>query len=372
MEQAVASGPKRTYNNGSLHEEVAPVKELEQLPIPLLLWYREHARDLPWRKTPTPYRVWVSEIMLQQTRVAAVLDYYKRFLEAAPTVAHLAELPEDQLMKLWQGLGYYSRARNLQKAARQIMADHGGTFPNTYDSIRALAGVGDYTAGAVASIAFGLPTPAVDGNVLRVAARLRGDERDIAVPATKKAVTADLAAVIPLDSPGDFNQALMELGATVCLPNGAPLCDQCPVAHLCRAHLEGRTGELPVKAPKKARRVESRVVYLLFHENKVALRRRPDKGLLAGLWEYPNEPADGTDYLSLWGLSAPDMERAGAGKHIFSHVEWHMTAQAAELDAPDLPEGWVWADRTALRDTYALPSAFQSFAERVAQRLGRF
>jgi len=348
------------------------VKELEQLPIPLLLWYREHARDLPWRKAPTPYRVWVSEIMLQQTRVAAVLDYYKRFLEAVPTVAHLAELPEEQLMKLWQGLGYYSRARNLQKAARQIMDDHGGTFPNTYDSIRALAGVGDYTAGAVASIAFGLPIPAVDGNVLRVLSRLRGDERDIAAPATKKAVAADLAAVIPLDAPGDFNQALMELGATVCLPNGVPLCDNCPAQDFCRAHRENRTEELPVKAAKKARRAESRVVYLLFHENKVALRRRPDKGLLAGLWEFPNELADGADPLARWGLSAPALERAGTGKHIFSHVEWHMTALAAELERPDLPEGWVWADRAALRDTYALPSAFRSFADRVEQRLGRF
>lgn len=346
--------------------------ELEQLPIPLLLWYREHARVLPWRSHPTPYRVWVSEIMLQQTRVAAVLDHYRRFLEAAPTVADLAALPEDQLMKLWQGLGYYSRARNLQKAARQIMTLHGGVFPNTYEDIRALAGIGDYTAGAVSSIAFGLPTPAVDGNVLRVTARICGDDGDISTPAMKKKVTAALAQIIPLDAPGDFNQAMMELGATVCLPNGAPLCEKCPAAAFCRAFQEGRTGELPVKAPKKARRVETRTVYLLFYDGQVALRRRPDQGLLAGLWEYPNERTDGTDRLAGWGLSPVSLDKAGTGKHIFSHIEWHMTAVAAQLGSPSLPEGWVWADRAALRDTYAVPNAFQSFADAVADRLGRF
>ena len=207
------------------------MKELEQLPVPVLMWYRENARVLPWRSHPTPYRVWISEVMLQQTRVAAVLDYYRRFLQEAPTVAGLAALPEERLMKLWQGLGYYSRARNLQKAARQVMEQHGGTFPNTYKEIRALPGVGDYTAGAIASIAFGLPVPAVDGNVLRVVARVCGDEGDITLPATKKRVTLALAQVIPTEAPGDFNQAMMELGATVCLPNGAPLCEKCPAAH---------------------------------------------------------------------------------------------------------------------------------------------
>ena len=348
------------------------MKELEQLPIPLLVWYREHARVLPWRSHPTPYRVWISEIMLQQTRVAAVLDYYRRFLEAAPTVSDLAALPEDQLMKLWQGLGYYSRARNLQKAARQIMENFGGVFPNTYEDIRSLAGVGDYTAGAISSIAFGLPVPAVDGNVLRVTARICGDDGDITTPAMKKKVTQALAQVIPLEAPGDFNQAMMELGATVCLPNGAPLCEKCPAASFCRAFQEGRTGELPVKAAKKARRIEARTVYLFFHGDCVALRRRPDKGLLAGLWEYPNELADGTDWPAQWGLSPRELVREGAGKHIFSHIEWHMTAYSGELDSPDLPEGWVWADRAALRDTYAVPNAFQSFASKAADRLGRF
>ena len=346
--------------------------KLQKLPIPLLIWYRENARTLPWRSDPTPYHVWVSEVMLQQTRVAAVLDYYRRFLEAAPSVASLASLPQDQLMKLWQGLGYYSRARNLQKAAEQIMTCHGGVFPNTYEDIRALAGVGDYTAGAIASIAFGLSVPAVDGNVLRVAARITGDEGDISTPAMKKRVTAALTEAIPLDAPGDFNQALMELGATVCLPNGAPLCEKCPAAHLCRAFQDGRTGELPVKGIKKARRVEKRTVYLLFCGDSVALRRRPGRGLLAGLWEYPNELEGDVDWPARWGLAVPKLEKAGRGKHIFTHIEWHMTALAGELDSPNLPEGWVWAGRRALRDVYAVPNAFQSFVPLVADRLGHF
>ena len=346
--------------------------ELRQLPIPLLIWYRENARTLPWRSDPTPYHVWVSEIMLQQTRVAAVLDYYRRFLEEAPGVAELAALPEDRLMKLWQGLGYYSRARNLQKAAKQIMADHGGVFPNTYEKIRALTGVGDYTAGAISSIAFRLPIPAVDGNVLRVCARLTGDSSDITSSATKKKIDSALAEVIPLDAPGDFNQALMELGATVCLPNGAPLCGKCPAAAFCRACQEGRTGELPVKSAKKARRMEARIVYLLFYGDRVALRRRPDRGLLARLWEYPNEMSDGTDWLERWGLTASSLERAGTGKHIFTHIEWHMTALAGELDSPELPEGWVWAGRAELVDTYTVPNAFRSFEQIVLDRLGHF
>lgn len=348
------------------------MKELQQLPIPLLLWYREHTRVLPWRSDPTPYHVWVSEIMLQQTRVAAVLDYYRRFLEAAPTVADLAALPQEQLLKLWQGLGYYSRARNLQKAALQIMQLHGGVFPNAYKDIRALAGVGDYTAGAISSIAFHQPVPAVDGNVLRITARICGDDGDISTPAMKKKVTQALEAIIPLDAPGDFNQAMMELGATVCLPNGAPLCERCPAAAFCRAFQEGRTGELPVKAAKKARRLEARTVYLFFYENKVALRRRPDKGLLAGLWEYPNELADEQNWLARWGLAHCSLEQAGTGKHIFSHIEWHMTALVGILDNPCLPEGWVWASRADLRDRYALPNAFGAFSPIVADHLGRF
>jgi len=346
------------------------MKELQQLPIPLLAWYRDNARDLPWRAQPTPYGVWLSEVMLQQTRVAAVLDYYRRFLAAAPTVEELAGLEEDELMKLWQGLGYYSRARNLQKAARQIMEKHGGVFPRTYEDIRALAGVGDYTAGAIASIAFGLPVPAVDGNVLRVVSRVCADEGDILSPATKKQYTRALEEIIPVKAPGDFNQAMMELGATVCLPNGAPLCERCPAKDFCRARLEGKTDILPIKAPKKPRKTEQRMVFLLFFEDKVALRRREKKGLLAGLWEFPNVLGDKLP--SEWGIKPEKLTKTAVGKHIFTHIEWHMTAFAGELPTPELPDGWVWADRADLRDKYAVPNAFRFVRESVEGRLGYF
>ena len=345
---------------------------LEQLPIPLLEWFGEHARKLPWRDDPTPYHVWVSEIMLQQTRVAAVLGYYERFVRAAPTVADLAELPEEQLMKLWQGLGYYNRARNLQKAARQVMERFGGTFPERYEDILSLAGVGEYTAGAIASIAFGVPVPAVDGNVLRVVSRINGDPSDISLTSTKERVRQELAGLIPVKQAGAFNQAMMELGATVCLPNGAPLCEQCPARTFCRARLEERTGTLPVKAAKKARRVEDRVVFLLFREGQVALRRRPERGLLAGLWEFPNELAPARDALKEWGIRAEETVPGGTGTHIFSHIEWRMTARIVQVGAEELPQGWVWADRGELERQYAVPNAFRAFEQAVKDRLGHF
>lgn len=345
------------------------MNELEQLIIPLLEWYHENARVLPWRSQPTPYRVLVSEVMLQQTRVAAVLGYFARFMDALPTVRDLSEADEDRLMKLWQGLGYYNRARNLQKAARQIVHDFGGEFPRTFEALRTLAGVGEYTAGAVASIAFGESVPAVDGNVLRVAARVTGDGGDITKPETKKRTGEALKRVMPKESAGDFNQALMELGATVCLPNGAPLCDQCPAGAFCRARLEDRTADLPVKSAKKARRAEERTVYLLFHGSAVALRRRGAKGLLAGLWEYPNELKEGGDRLEEWGITVGGHAFGATGKHIFTHIEWRMTAEIVEAADEKLPDGWVWATREALHSAYAVPSAFQAFAHLVEARL---
>lgn len=352
------------------------MEELERLPIPLLEWYREHARELPWRPRPggewgDPYRVWVSEIMLQQTRVTAVLEYYRRFMEALPTVAELAAVTEDRLMKLWQGLGYYNRARNLQRAARHIMDECRGEFPLTYEAWKGLPGIGEYTAGAIASIAFGQAVPAVDGNVLRVVCRITGDRGDITRPDTKKRVWRGLREVIPSSLPGDFNQAMMDLGAMVCLPNGAPLCDQCPLGEFCRARLEDKTGELPVKAAKKARRVEERKVYLLFCGGRVALRRRPEKGLLAGLWEYPSVPAGEAGALEKWGIVPRcSLEEGGPVKHIFTHVEWRMRAVAAETEGEDLPEGWVWAGREELDRTYAVPGAFCGFAHLVEKYIG--
>ncbi len=341
---------------------------LDKLPLPLLEWFRDNARSLPWRDDPTPYHVWLSEIMLQQTRVAAVLGYYRRFLEEAPDIAALAALPEDRLLKLWQGLGYYNRARNLQRAARVIVEEHGGVFPADYAAVRALPGVGDYTAGAVCSIAFGQAVPAVDGNVLRVYARICGDGGDITAPRMKQKVTRAVGEIIPLNAAGKFNQALMELGATVCLPNGAPLCQRCPAKGFCAALAQGRVGELPVKAPKKARRVEKRAVWLIFWENRVALRRRPDKGLLAGLWEFPNELFGGQGP-EQWGIEAELQEWGAQAKHIFTHIEWHMSILPAEAKGPPLPPGWVWAGGEELEKKYAVPNAFDRALECAKQRL---
>lgn len=337
---------------------------LTALPIPLLQWYNENARVLPWRSDPTPYHVLVSEIMLQQTRVAAVLGYYARFMEELPTVAHLAQVEDDRLMKLWQGLGYYNRARNLKKAAVAIMEDFNGQFPTTFDEIITLPGVGEYTAGAVSSIAFGIPVPAVDGNVLRVVARITGDDGDILKAPTKKRMGERLQEIMPRAHGGDFNQALMELGATVCLPNGAPLCERCPAQDFCIAHQTQRTGELPVKTPKKPRKIEERTVFLIFNGNRVALRRRPKKGLLADLWEYPNELSPAP-----CPVVASHIEEGCAGKHIFTHIEWRMVAQVIETEEEPLPQGWVWADREGLRHQYAVPNAFQSFVHLVEGRL---
>ena len=341
---------------------------LERLPIPLLEWFRDNARRLPWREDPAPYHVWLSEVMLQQTRVAAVLDYYNRFLRQAPDIPALAALPEERLMKLWQGLGYYSRARNLQKAAKMIVEDYGGQFPSDYAAVRALPGVGDYTAGAICSIAFGQAVPAVDGNVLRVYARICGDGGDISTPQMKKKVSEAVRAVMPLEAPGAFNQALMELGATVCLPNGAPLCEKCPARDFCAALALGCVEELPVKAAKKPRRVEQRTVWLIFRENTVALHRRPGRGLLAGLWEFPSRPGDGPPPPE-WGVEALSGEYAGQAKHIFTHIEWHMTLRTAEAAADALPEGWVWADGAELKEKYAVPNAFERALELAHKRL---
>ena len=331
--------------------------QLALLPAPLLAWYGANARDLPWRREPTPYHVFVSELMLQQTRVAAVLEHYRRFMEELPTVQALAACPEDRLMKLWQGLGYYSRARNLQKAARQVMEEFGGEFPGEFAALRTLSGVGDYTAGAVASIAFGRAVPAVDGNVLRVVSRLTADCRDMASPPVRRQVAGALEAVIPRDRPGDFNQALMELGALICLPGGAPLCGQCPARAFCAGRQAGIAGELPEKAPKKPRRVERRTVYLIAWKGKLALRRRPEKGLLANLWEYPSGPAG-------WPCPvAGNIQPAGEGRHVFTHVEWRMEAFAVEAQGAALPPGWLWAGREEIARDYALPSAFRPFAQ---------
>ena len=368
----VGTGPALCYNYNMEQVQLTMENRFARLPELLLPWYRANARDLPWRRTEDPYRIWVSEIMLQQTRVAAVLGYYARFLAAFPTVEALAAAPEDRLLKLWEGLGYYSRARNLQKAAKRI-AELGG-FPETYEGLLALPGIGDYTAGAIASAAFGVREAAVDGNVLRVAARLTDCHGDIADPQTKKAVRSWVQAMMP-HTPADirvFNQAMMELGATVCVPNGPPKCEACPVRALCLGHARGTAECLPVKAAKKSRRAEEKTVFLLLREGTVALRRRPGDGLLAGLWEFPNtegtlDEASAPPAVAAWGLEAKNWKNKLAAKHIFTHVEWHMTGYTLEVTG-DGPADFIWVDAEGLA-AHAVPSAFAKYYAEAKRQL---
>ena len=268
------------------------MKDLKEIVEPLIRWFRENKRDLPWRQTKDPYAVWVSEIMLQQTRVEAVKPYYIRFLQTLPTVKDLANADEEAILKLWEGLGYYSRVRNMQKAAIQIMEDFGGVFPANQKDLLSLKGIGSYTAGAVGSIAFGLPIPAVDGNVLRVMSRITADASDISLQITKKEWESRLAEIMPQECAGDLNQALMELGAMVCLPNGAPKCGVCPVRASCMAYCKNQTAVYPVKAEKKPRTLEYLNVFFCVDGEKIAIGKRPKNGLLSGLWELPNGQRD--------------------------------------------------------------------------------
>ncbi len=335
---------------------------------PLLAWYRQNRRDLPWRHQPDAYRVWVSEIMLQQTRAATVIPYYERFLEALPGIRELAKAPEDQLLKLWEGLGYYNRVRNMQKAARQMVKEYNGEFPRTYEEIRSLCGVGDYTAGAIASIAFGLPEPAVDGNVLRVAARLTEKDADILKQGTKKQIEDELREVIPKENPGDFNQALIELGALVCLPGEDAKCGECPLQAMCRTRKSGRTGEIPVRKKPKKRRIEEKTVLYLKDGEKVAIRKRDEHGLLAGMYELPNLPGhltaeEVTAWLKKIGLMPVRIRELPAATHIFSHVEWHMIGYEVRVDELEKTNDaqFLFAAPEEIQKTYPIPSAFSAY-----------
>jgi len=325
----------------------------------LMNWYRANARDLPWRRTRNPYAIWISEIMLQQTRVAAVIPYYERFIAELPDIEALARVDDDRLHKLWEGLGYYSRARNLKRAANDVIARFGGEMPGRYEDLLSLPGIGEYTAGAIASISFGEAVPAVDGNVLRVYARLFAQERDIRDLMFKKEVRAALLPLIPADAPEVFNAALMELGATICLPNGAPKCEVCPVRQSCEAYKTGRTAELPILSAKKARRVEKKTVFALSTAKGLLGFRRPVIGLLAGLWQLPEAAGELSDaetaaWLGEHGILPVGELRFYERKHIFTHIEWHMRVCAAQVSTDALPDGWVYLD-----ETHALPTAFR-------------
>ena len=339
--------------------------EFSKLPGALLPWYDANRRDLPWRKTKEPYPVWLSEIMLQQTRVEAVKGYFCRFLAEIPDIPTLAVCDDEILHKLWEGLGYYSRVRNLKKAAQVIMARHEGVFPREYSAVRALPGIGDYTAGAICSICYDFPTPAVDGNVLRVISRLTEDATPIDQPAFKNRVREELVEIYPSRA-GDFTQALMELGASLCGPNRKPDCESCPCRDFCGGYLHGTAESFPVRPEKKQRKTEDMTVFILSCDGSYALRKRQETGLLADLWEFPHVPGkletgDALVALEAMGLKIRQIHRQVDKKHIFTHIQWNMRGVFLEVSQPGGNFRWFTAEE--IRENAALPTAFRQFWE---------
>lgn len=343
---------------------------LKEIVSPLLTWYDENKRILPWRDRQNAYYTWVSEIMLQQTRVEAVKPYFERFISELPDISSLAACPEEKLMKLWEGLGYYSRVRNMQEAAKTVEKKYNGKLPEDFDALLSLKGIGSYTAGAIASIAYGIPVPAVDGNVLRVISRITESREDIGKAAVKRKTEKLLEEIMPKDRPGDFNQALMELGAVICIPNGQAKCLVCPVSGKCLACRNHTVEEIPVKAPKKPRVVEERTVFVIQDGAATAILKRPDKGLLAGLYELPNtlgymEQEEAVSYVKNMGMEPLYIEPLPAAKHIFSHIEWRMKAYRVRVSSFENREkdGILFVGKKQKDKKYAIPSAFGAYVK---------
>lgn len=349
---------------------------LEKIVSPLLEWFRKNARVLPWREEPEPYRVWVSEIMLQQTRVEAVKPYFERFTKALPDVEALAECDEEKLLKLWEGLGYYNRVRNMQIAAQTIMEEYDGKLPADYQKLMKLKGIGSYTAGAIASIAYKIPVPAVDGNVLRVISRVTGDRSDIMKQSVRTEMEQALKGIMPKEEASAFNQALMELGATVCLPNGAPLCEKCPWQEFCEARLKKCWQEIPVKSKAKPRRIEEKTVFIIRDGEKIVLHKRPAKGLLAGMYEFPNtvghlSEEEALEWVKRQKLVPLRIQRLEDAKHIFSHVEWHMKGYIVRVDELTQDKsGMLFVDVKDSEEKYPIPAAFSAYTKYMNIRLG--
>lgn len=347
---------------------------LEEIVTPLVKWYRENKRILPWRDKGNAYYTWVSEIMLQQTRVEAVKPYFERFITELPDVESLADCPQEKLLKLWEGLGYYNRVRNMQEAAQTVKKEYNGRLPEDYQALLSLKGIGSYTAGAIASIAYGINVPAVDGNVLRVISRITESAEDISRQAVRKKIEQQLQEIMPEECPGDFNQALMELGAVVCIPNGKAKCGECPVASVCLAYRHDKVDSLPVKAPKKARILEDRTVFIIQDGECTAIRKRPEKGLLAGLYELPNiqghlKREEALLYVEKMGLDPLYIEKLPPAKHIFSHIEWRMQAYRIKVSSLKKAQDreLIFADKEQSGKQYAIPSAFGAYAKYIKE-----
>ena len=351
---------------------------LNEIVQPLISWYRQNKRILPWRDQKNAYYTWVSEIMLQQTRVEAVKPYFLRFIGELPDVKALAECPEEKLMKLWEGLGYYNRVRNMQTAAQNVVSEYSGILPASYEELLALKGIGSYTAGAIASIAYDIPVPAVDGNVLRVFSRITEDRQDIMKQSVRRQVEEKLLGIIPKEAPGDFNQALMELGAVVCVPNGPARCMECPVAALCKAYHHGTVDELPVKAPKKKRTIENKTVLVIQDGECTAIRKRPQEGLLAGLYELPNVEGhlsmdEALQKVKEMNLEPLYIETLPEAKHIFSHIEWRMTGYRIRVSSLEerKESSFIFTEKKQSEKQYAIPSAFRAYIKYMKEKPGK-
>ena len=347
---------------------------LEKIVTPLVEWYRVNKRILPWRDRNNAYYTWVSEIMLQQTRVEAVKPYFQRFITELPDVEALADCPQEKLLKLWEGLGYYNRVRNMQEAAQTVKKEYNGRLPEDYQALLSLKGIGSYTAGAIASIAYGIPVPAVDGNVLRVISRITESTGDIGKQSVRKKMEQQLQQIMPADSPGDFNQALMELGAVVCIPNGQAKCEECPVAFTCLACRHDTVDKIPVKAPKKSRTLENKTVFVIQDGEYTAIRKRPETGLLAGLYELPNiqghlEREEALSYVENLGLDPLYIEKLPPAKHVFSHIEWRMQAYRIKVSSLKRTQDkeLIFATREQSGKQYAIPSAFGAYAKYIKE-----
>ncbi len=338
--------------------------------IALLDWYNKEARELPWRSNPTPYRVWVSEMMLQQTRVETVIPYFLRFMEEVPTVEALASIDEEKLLKLWQGLGYYTRALNLKKAATILVKEHQGEIPSQRGALEKLPGIGPYSAGAISSIAFQKKETLMDGNVLRVMARVMGIQADLRDRKTQDTIRKFLENRIPDNRPGDFNQGLMELGATRCLPNGQPLCHRCPLYSMCQASILGLTEEIPYKPVKKPRDIQNWTVLLLHYHEFYAIEKRKSQGLLAKMWSFPmvegHMPIEEVvNMLEEKGYMISKIAGIGAGKHVFTHIEWHMIGYEVGIDFIPKENDFIWVNKKTMDDTYAMPKAYSVFSKQM-------
>lgn len=339
---------------------------MKNIQLNLIAWYKKEARNLPWRNDPSPYKVWISEMMLQQTRVDTVIPYFIRFIDEVPTIKDLATIEEDKLLKLWQGLGYYNRALNLKKAAQIILNNYEGKIPSDIEELMTLPGIGPYSAGAIASIAFGIRVPAVDGNVLRVITRIIASKADIGDSKIKREIEAIVIDLLPLENVGDFNQALMDLGAGICLPNGEPKCVECPVKDYCKAYEEGIASEIPVKAIKKKRRIEKKTILVISCKDRFALRKRKSGELLPNLWEFPHHEGylselECENVLNSQGISILSITPLEPSKHIFTHLEWHMKGFLVSVEEGEDRSDYVWVSKKEINDQYSIPTAFKSY-----------